>query len=387
MRLCLASLIFLAWLPPAAAQVDSSSTATRAAAVAPAPPPPPPKPKRKKKAVPPPPPAPMPVPEVIRDLPVDAVTPRPGGDVLLRAPRPDPEPSPPPPVAPRQVAPVTPVDPSPAKSKSEDAGTPEEPDGWMLFESPRLEKLRSLRGTGPLIALLVLLLVAAALSSMLRRQFDELSILSRLAGAANKVLRILVGALLLFLVVAWLPADALPFALLAAALAIGWSTRDVLPDLIAGVVIAFERRVKPGLWLAGEGFAGVVERVGLRATWLRDDTNRRIAVPNRALVSTPLTSEEGRWPTRDVTIRVVTDLPAETVRRAIVDAVLMSPFTPVADPPSVRRDGSDPIAWHVRARVLDLSFAPRFEGELLERAEAILQYERRTAADASLNPS
>lgn len=367
MKLIFAALLIgLTVSPVAIAQVGSSSTATAAAT--------PPKPKRqplpKKKARPePPPPAVLIEPK--QTLDVDAVTPNPGGGASLRAPRVDPDP--PPVAAPKQ-----------AESPEEEVESPPLGD-WQMFDSPRLERVRSPGGTAPLLLILLLLIASARLASIMRRQFEEQSVLSRMANALNKLSRVLAGALVLFLLVAWLPADALPFVLLAAALAIGWSTRDVLPDLIAGVVIAFERRVKPGVWLSGDGFAGVVERVGLRATWLRDDTNRRVAVPNRALVSTPLTSEEGRWPTREVTIRMATDLPAETIRRAIVDAVLMSPFTPVPEAPSVRRDGSDPVVWHVRARVLDLSFAPRFEGELLERAEAILEFERRTREQT--NPS
>lgn len=227
-----------------------------------------------------------------------------------------------------------------------------------------------------LIAIVLLMVLAALLSSFVRRQTDRRMLLPRLASGTNKLIRIFVATLLLLLAIAWLPGDALPFALLAAALALGWSLRDVLPDLIAGAVIAFERRVRPGMWLSGDGFAGVVERVGLRATWLRDANDRRVAVPNRALVSTPVTSDDGLWPTRDVTIRMQTDLPAEVVRRAIVDAILASPCSPVEQMPSVQRDGADPSIWHVRARILDLSFAGSFEGELLERAEAMLSFER-----------
>jgi small-conductance mechanosensitive channel len=222
------------------------------------------------------------------------------------------------------------------------------------------------------IAIIVLMVLASLLSSFVHRQNERSTLLTRLASGSNKVLRILAAMLLLILAIAWLPNDALPFALLAAALAFGWSLRDVLPDLIGGAVLAFERRVRTGMWLSGDGFAGVVERVGLRATWLRDATDRRVAVPNRTLVSSPITSDANRWPTREVLVRFQTDAPAEIVRRAIVDAVLASPWTPLSELPSVQRDGGDPTVWHVRARVLDLSFANRFEGELLERAEAML---------------
>jgi small-conductance mechanosensitive channel len=305
------------------------------------------------------PPEPAPVPPEPAPTLEPAPTPEPAPKVEPLLPlAPPPEPLPPPSGPP--AATVSP--------KEEERPKPQ----WFIPESPLIERLRSIDGIAMTFAIVVLMVLAALLSSFVRRQNDGRTTLSRLASSSNKVLRVLAALLLLLLAIAWLPVDAIPFALLAAALALGWSLRDVLPDLIAGAVLAFERRVRPGMWLAGENFSGVVERVGLRATWLRDATDRRVAVPNRALVSNPVTSDDGRFPTREVIVRIETDASAEIVRRAIIDAVLASPWTPVSALPSVQRDGADPSTWHVRARVLDLSFAGSFEGELLERAEAML---------------
>jgi hypothetical protein len=282
----------------------------------------------------------------------------------LPPPAPPALPAPPPPPAPAVTVAPPPLHPPPASMEAR---------RWLVGDSPWIEGLRSFDGLLMTIAIVLLMVLASLLSSFTRRHPDSTTLLTRLASGSNKVLRILAAMLVLILGIAWLPNDALPFALLAAALAFGWSLRDVLPDLIGGAVLAFERRVKPGMWVAGEGYSGVVERVGLRATWLRDASDRRVAVPNRNLVSNPVTSDANLWPTREVTLRVQTDAPAEVVRRALIDAVLASPWTPLTEVPSVQRDGADPAVWLVRARVLDLSFANRFEGELLERAEAMLR--------------
>ena len=62
--------------------------------------------------------------------------------------------------------------------------------------------------------------------------------------------------------------------LMAGGAALGWSARDVLPDIIAGLVITFERRIRKGMWVRGEGFSGSVEQLGLRASWLRDQLDQ-----------------------------------------------------------------------------------------------------------------
>lgn len=336
-------------------QVDTSSTATIAQ----------PAPQE-------PPPVGPPKPEVDRlgELPLYV-----GVPLLLPDPPPQPAPPPPPPA----IQPVPPPEPpvaQPAAAPPRPVVEEErKPPPWSIPDAPWIERLRSLDATLTLMAVAVLMVLASLLSSFVRRHADGRTLLPRLAAGSNKVLRVLIAVILFLLVIAWLPSDALPFALLAAALALGWSLRDVLPDLIAGSVLAFERRVRPGMWLSGNGFAGVVERVGLRATWLRDPTDRRVAVPNRALVSMPITSDAGRWPTREVVLRIESTAPADKIRRAIIDAVLASPWTPVGEAPSVQRDGAEPEVWHVRSRVLDLSFAGSFEGELLERAEAMLVHQ------------
>ncbi len=148
-----------------------------------------------------------------------------------------------------------------------------------------------------------------------------------------------------------------------------WSARDILPDLVAGAVLIAERRIRPGTWISGPNYSGVVVWIGLRATWLRDTTDRRISVPNRALLSQPIVSEGSKWPMSEMTLRLSGETSAESARAAIRDAILTSPWTPTDSDPVIRRDSNEPEAWHIRARILDLRFSARFEGELLERTE------------------
>ena len=187
-------------------------------------------------------------------------------------------------------------------------------------------------------------------------------------------MRLVVLALALAFIVRALPPRLSLVMLLAfagLAVAIGWSLRDVMPDLVASLVIAFERRIRRGVWVSGDGFAGHVERLGLRAALLYDTHGNRVMVPNREIVRAPVTAGVGDH-ARELEVEVRIAGPAEEVRAALRDAVLTSPWVHPDAKPVVLRDPADPERWRVRGRLLEASFGARFEGELLERAEALL---------------
>jgi hypothetical protein len=232
--------------------------------------------------------------------------------------------------------------------------------------------------TASAFSMLLAILVALLAASLVRRARDALpnrGVLPLLLQLVHVLVRLVVLALVIVLLVASLPAwlgPALPWVLLAAAAALGWSARDFLPDLVAGTVILFERRIRRGVWLAGEKFSGTVLGVGLRSTLLADARGHRIAVPNRHLLSGPIVSDRAVGAEHEVTLRMESPWPAGRVRQALMDAVLQSPWVPPGAAPMVLRDPEQPHVWRVRSRLLEARYAPRFEGELLERAEEIL---------------
>ncbi|MFW6051150.1 MAG: mechanosensitive ion channel domain-containing protein, partial [Myxococcota bacterium] len=256
------------------------------------------------------------------------------------------------------------------------SGDDEERGLWDLAREviPVLPESR----TGSALGLLAALIVAAVGTSLARRAREGLpvqGVLPRLMQVLHTALRLGVVGLAIALIVRLLPpwmGPALPWVLLAAAAALGWSTRDLLPDVVAGVVILFERRIRRGMWIAGESFSGVVAGIGLRATWVVDARGHRIAVPNRRLLSGPVTTDSAVGAEHEVTLRMDVPAAAGRVRQALRDAVLQSPWVPPGAAPVVLRDPDEPSLWHVRSRLLEARFAPRFEGELLERAEELL---------------
>lgn len=231
----------------------------------------------------------------------------------------------------------------------------------------------------PSPALLVVLVAAVLLASELVRRARARLPSSGLLPRALAWLHIGGRAVLVLLVLSTVPrllpsalSPLLPWMLVAAAAAVGWSARDVLVDVVAGVVLGLERRLTPGTWVSCGPHEGVIERHSLRALWLVDTRGQRVAVPHRVLLATPVVTHAGRRAEHELALRVPRAAGAGQIRRALVDAVLTSPWVRPEVRPLVRRDGLETDVWHVRAELLDARFAAAYEGELLERVEELL---------------
>ena len=201
--------------------------------------------------------------------------------------------------------------------------------------------------------------------------------LRRALGALVFVLRIAAFFLLLAIIFPLVPTDQpwILWTLAVLALVVGWSVRDLFADLVAGGILAAERRVKKGMWVSGDGFQGTVEGRSLRATWLRDGQGHRLTVPNRAMVGAPMVYDVGADAEHEVVVRLEGYRDAGKVRMALGDAILSSPWVLAGATPVVLRDPSDPVVWRVRTKLLEPRFSVHFEGELLERVEDLLRHE------------
>lgn len=268
----------------------------------------------------------------------------------------------PPPRAPAETEPpiiiVPPQGPlQPARDALRDALLPELP-------------MRGLRNG---LALLLLAIASALMANLARRSRAPLlpdGILPTTLRLVETVARILVVFFVLGVLAAWLPASiapGLPWVVVAIAVAVGWSARDVLPDLVAWLLLSLEGNLRPGQWLSVEGRRGRVERVGMRATRLRDHLGNVVLMPNRFLVRAPVTADVG-WPTIEVRLRLDPAHGPARIRSALREAAELSPWVAPCEP-EVYRDGE---AWVVRLDLLDGTFADRVEGTLAERVEEIL---------------
>ncbi len=202
-------------------------------------------------------------------------------------------------------------------------------------------------------------------------------LLRRILGALVIALRFVAFGLVIGIAVELLPEgqDWVLWALAGLGLIAAWSLRDLFADVVAGAILAGERRVRRGMWVSGEGFQGTVEGRSLRATWLRDGQGHRLTVPNRAMVGTPMVYDSGGEAEHEVVVRLDGQYDASRVRAALTDAILSSPWALAGATPVVLRDPADPVVWRVRSRLLEPRFSVHFEGELLERVEDLLRYE------------
>lgn len=235
--------------------------------------------------------------------------------------------------------------------------------------------LRGLKAT-LLLAVLALLLLSGELSlRLVSRRLAPQGLLPRAAETTRVVLRVLLVAVVLGLGASLLPgylAPALPIFLVALAVALGWSSRDLLPDLVAGLVIVAERRIRPGYRLTVGDKVGVVESVGLRATWLRDGAGRRLALPNRSLVSGAVAADDQRWPLIEARVHVMPGTDPGTTRTILAEAALLSPWV-APEGEITALPSRDPGQWRVRARLLEARFAERFEAALQEEVDCALR--------------
>jgi hypothetical protein len=148
-----------------------------------------------------------------------------------------------------------------------------------------------------------------------------------------------------------------------------FAARSILPDAFSGLVLILERRIRPGMRLEGEDFAGAVVRVGWRSILLRGSRGF-VEVPNRRVVSTPVrTSPSAR---HELVLHLDPARGASELRRAIEDAVIASAWAAPSAQVRVHRDPKDPARWVVRLRLLDARFAPAFDAHLPEHLERIL---------------
>lgn len=188
--------------------------------------------------------------------------------------------------------------------------------------------------------------------------------LSRAASTAG--IFAFIGAIIALVPPAYAPA--LPWMILAAAAAIGWSARDVLPDLIGGLVIRIDGRVKVGQRLVGadEPGRGVVSDLGLLSATLADG-DATWTVPNRRLLSAPLRVEDSHCPEVAVWLTLPADVPPATMRAALSEAALTTPWGAPGVRPELQQDPAVPGRWRVVMRVLQESAIEDFQGSLRER--------------------
>jgi hypothetical protein len=318
-------------------------------------------------------PVPAPVPAV--PVPAAPAAPAPAVPVPVAQPRPvAPEPAPVEPVPAPVPAPGPIYVPVPTPLPESPLVPPLPPRGNELAELlPDLPR----RGLWQALGLGALAVIASVVGQASRKLSDTLlphGLFPRLLRGLEVVCRATLLISVVGVGLAMVPerlAPAIPWLAIALALALGWSARDVLPDLVAWTFLAAEGRIRGGIWVQGADFEGVVESVRPRTTTMVDARSQRIAVPNRLLVGAAVRTDARRHPQVELALRLP-GVDAAAARQALGEAVLLSPWLAPGVRPEIGVDPTDPDLWRVRVRLLDLRFHARFEGTFPERVREVL---------------
>lgn len=86
---------------------------------------------------------------------------------------------------------------------------------------------------------------------------------------------------------------------------LGVALRDVLSDVVAGIVLLLEHPLTVGDVVSTSGVSGTVEDIRLRATWLRAPDGQQVVLPNSLLFASVVTNASAaRWRRAEIVFRL-----------------------------------------------------------------------------------
>ena len=115
---------------------------------------------------------------------------------------------------------------------------------------------------------------------------------------------LILGVLMVVLKLARIPITAFAFLGGALAIGIGFGTQNIIKNVISGIIILFERKIRVGDVVTIGGMSGTVQTVDLRATTVRGFDGIDAIVPNSTLLETQISNWSGSSPDVRRTIAV-----------------------------------------------------------------------------------
>lgn len=137
-----------------------------------------------------------------------------------------------------------------------------------------------------LVALLLGWVVRNAVNNLMVRNRAELDV----ANTVSNVTRYAVVSLGALIALSILGVDLGALAWIGGGLSVGlgFGLQEVFGNFVSGIVLVFERIVRPGDVIDVQGLRGSVTRVAMRATVLKTADNSEIFVPNKELMTKPV---------------------------------------------------------------------------------------------------
>ena len=101
---------------------------------------------------------------------------------------------------------------------------------------------------------------------------------------------------------------------------IGFGLQDVIKNLVAGVIILFERPFKVGDWVVLSGVEGTIKQINIRSTELLSFDKMSVIIPNATLISSTVTNKTHGDPIsrQSVTVGVAYGSDVEKVTKILI---------------------------------------------------------------------
>ncbi|MEL4178179.1 mechanosensitive ion channel domain-containing protein [Roseateles sp. PN1] len=164
-----------------------------------------------------------------------------------------------------------------------------------------------------------------------------------LSAALARVLRrwlntiLLLVVLMIVLKLARIPITAFAFLGGALAIGVGFGAQNVIKNLISGIIILFERKIRVGDIVSVGGISGTVQTVDLRATTLRGFDGIDAIVPNSTLLENQVSNWNGSSPDirRVILVGVAYGSDVRRATQLITDCAANHPSVLQDPPPEV----------------------------------------------------
>ena len=233
--------------------------------------------------------------------------------------------------------------------------------------------------TGSVVENLFVALIALVASQLAARPLSHLKpsgllpFALRIAFFGGRLIAAMAFLATFFLLLPMSLRPAVPWVLIAAGVALGWSARDMLRDLLAAAVLLIERRIRPGVRIRTQDHQGVVIRTGFRAVYLASDEGGELGVPNRVFLSRAYELDEDARLPIEIRLRIQSAKSTDSIREALVEMALFSPFLAPGHRPEAVRDPEDASLWLLKCRLLSSDYLKAFEGAIEEQIETALE--------------
>lgn len=195
-----------------------------------------------------------------------------------------------------------------------------------------------------LMALLAGWVARNAVNNLMVRNHAELDV----ANTVSNVTRYAVVSLGALIALSILGVDLGALAWIGGGLSVGlgFGLQEVFGNFVSGIVLVFERIVRPGDIIEVQGLRGAVTRVAMRATVLKTADNSEIFVPNKELMTKPVQAMtySDRTARVALNIGVAYDCDLALVEKVLRETVQRHPLIMAEPAPGVLITGLDPYS-------------------------------------------